>query len=271
METFKLTIAYLISPLSLVLGIQAVGWLLWWRRKRRAAIVSIAVGSFVLLLASLPVLSYGVNRDREYVYGPLDPDPGLDAGGPVLVVVLGTGFNPDPYLPPNSQVSASFLARLLEGVRIVRSREGDDAVSNAQLMVSVAGDFEIAEKRAFLARMVQMLALDGDRVALIGDAESTADEAAAVNARLEQQDEHPQQKQQLVVVTSAGHMPRAMRIFEDAGMEPIAAPADFYTQRAENPHGEAWKLWLPSPGGLGGSGQLVYEWAASVWHAVSGK
>ncbi|MFV2093059.1 MAG: hypothetical protein ACC634_08240, partial [Hyphomicrobiales bacterium] len=87
-----------------------------------------------------------------------------------VVVVLGTGFHQDPWLPANSRVSGGFHARFLEGVRIYRSRP------DVRLLVSVANDeADAAEKRVFLDAMVGLLPLDPKRVGLITEAGSTAD------------------------------------------------------------------------------------------------
>lgn len=256
METFKLIVAAIISPLIIALMIQGVGWILWLRKRRRTAIIVIASGFAVLLIGSLPVLSSNRNRDREYMHPPLDP-AALASDQPVLAVVLGTGFNPDPYLPPNSQASASFHARFIEGVRVFRSHP------DVRLLVSVAGKRDEADKRKYLAAMVEILALDSSRVELIADAESTADEASLVKVQLK--------GEQLVVVTSAGHMPRAIQTFRKEAMEPVPAPADFHAARKGNPHAKPWKNWIPSSGGIGGNRQMIYEWMASIWNAMGGK
>lgn len=60
--------------------------------------------------------------------------------------------------------------------------------------------------------------------------------------------EHPQnvktfvQTEPFVLVTSAYHMPRAMFVFESAGLTPIPYPVDFYTHA-----GFVWNDFVPSP------------------------
>lgn len=236
--------------------IQALAWCFWRTKRRKLAVILLAVGFGVLVIGSLPVLSFAANRNREFVYRPLQPETDLDPAQPVLVFVLGTGFNPDSWLPPNSRVSGTFLARLLEADRIYHSRP------NVRLLVSVANeDAAPADKQAFLTAMIKLLWLDPERVDLVSEAESTDDEARLL-AR------HLRKDEQLVLVTSASHMPRAMTIFKDAGRKPAAAPTDFQYPRAGSLEDKAWERWVPSSEGIGGSHQMIYEALASLWQGV---
>lgn len=261
MENFKLLIASLISPLFIALGLQLAAWI-FWRKKRRLALGLLFSGGLALLTGSLPILSYANNRDREFVHPPLDIATRLTKSRPVLAVVLGTGFNPDPELPANSRVSGGFHARLLEGVRLYRQRD------DVHLLISVAGKAPAETKRKFLNEMIDILNLDKKRVDIIDDGESTADEADATRKRIE---EHGYATHQVVVVSSAGHMPRAMKIFADDGLAPVGAPADFHFDRKGNPNAKLWRQWIPSGGGMEGTRQMLYEATASIWHAIGGQ
>jgi uncharacterized SAM-binding protein YcdF (DUF218 family) len=171
------------------------------------------------------------------------------------VAVLGSGFNPDPQMPANSQVGPAFLARLLEGIRILRYRP------DIQLVVSVAGEADETSKSQFLAAMLQLLSIDTQRVRLITTAESTLDEAALVNKL-------NLQKVPVVLATSASHMPRAVRIFTEAGMTTVAAPTDFGFVRAGSPRDKVWLRWIPSTDGVAGNHTWLYEKVATLWQMV---
>lgn len=253
METLKLFIAWALSPLIITMALQILAWGLWARKRRRFALGLLAGSLAFLLVGSLPVFSYERNRTREYVFEPLDLDgDALSPDRPALVVVMGTGFNPDPWLPPNSRVSGAAHARFLEAVRIYRSRPG------ARLLVSVADiDVEPAEKRKYLDAMVEWFRLAPERVDLVTKAECTEDEATLAA-------EHRREGERLVVVTTAGHMPRAMKIFGAAGLEPIAAPCDFNLPRKGSPEDKWWKKWIPSAYGVMGTQAMLYEWVAGL-------
>lgn len=93
METFKSIAAWVISPLILGLIIQALGWCFWPTKRLKLTVILLGAGFGVLAIGSLPVLSFSLNRHREFVYRPMDSATGLDPGQLVHVLVLRTGFN----------------------------------------------------------------------------------------------------------------------------------------------------------------------------------
>ncbi len=248
-EFLKSFVAWALSPLVLALSLQLAAWFL--RSRRRTALSLAAAGWTLLLVGSLPVLSYESNRSRERIHPPLDASKAA-ADAPAAIVVLGTGFNPDPELPANSRVSGGFHARLLEGLRLFRE------LPQSRLIVSVANIRASREdKEAFLAGMLALLQVDPGRVELIAEAESTEDEARLASQLL-------RPGEPLVLATSAGHMPRAMATFANAGFEPIAAPCDFVYPRRGSPNDRWWRQWIPSAGGAGSTQQMLYETTASL-------
>ena len=257
METFKLIVAGFLSPMLICLSLQAVGWLIYLRKGGRMSLQIIAAGTLVLTIGGLSGLTYESARAREHAYPPLNIAAGLDTDQPALVVVLGTGFNPDPEMPANSQVSSTFHTRLLEGIRVYRQH------SQARLLVSVAGEADAETKRSFFDQMIELLQLDPSRVSIMTEAKSTTDEADEVARQ--------RKNEQIVVVSSAGHMMRAMEIFADAGLDPIAAPSEFWFPRAGSELDKVWPRWIPSTGGINSNHQWLYETAASLWHKISGE
>ena len=93
------------------------------------------------------------------------------------------------------------------------------------------------------------------------EAESTADEADEVARQ--------HKDEQIVVVSSAAHMVRAMEIFSDKGLEPIPAPSEFWFPRAGSPEDRIWPRWIPSTAGINSNHQWLYETVASLWHKIS--
>lgn len=255
MELIKAIIADCLSPMVICLLLQFIGWLAWWKQKKRLGLTLIAVGTLVLSIGGLSGLTHESRRAMEYSFTPVDTAT-VDSAQPSLIVVLGTGFNDDPNMPANSQVSGTFLSRIIEGVRIYRRSP------NARLLISVAGEADEESKVAFLSGMVAMLRLDSDRVSLIATAESTADEAQLVADQFD--------SGQLFLVTSAGHMQRAMTVFVDAKLTPTAAPAAYQFARTGTSSQQGWRHWVPSTAGVNGNQQWMYEKVALLWHNVSG-
>ena len=224
----------------------------FWARKRPTAALRTFAAAFVfLLLGSLSGWTYNQRRQAEFMYPPLLANKMENVPSAPLVVVLGTGFNSDPELPFTSQVSGTFLARLIEGVRVHR------LYPDSRLVVSIAGRADEKDKRQFFAHMASLLSLDPQRIDLITTAKSTGDEVVATQAL--------SQGQPTIVVTSAGHMLRAMTLFSSANLSPIAAPTDFGFPRAGSPNDIVWQRWIPSTDGIGSNHQWLYERVAMVW------
>lgn len=257
METFKLLVAGFLSPMLICLSLQVIGWLIYLQKRNRISLQIIAAGTVVLVVGGLSGMTYESARAREHAYQPLKVKTSLDGTQPALIIVLGTGFNPDPELPPNSQVSSTFHSRLLEGIRILRQHP------NSRLLVSIAGEADAETKRNFFDQMIELLQLDPSRVSIITEAKSTADEAEEVARQ--------RKNEQIVVVSSAGHMMRAMEIFSDGGLNPVAAPSEFWIPRAGSPGDKIWPRWIPSTSGINSNHQWLYETAASLWHKISGR
>ncbi|HEX7046516.1 MAG TPA: YdcF family protein [Gammaproteobacteria bacterium] len=72
-------------------------------------------------------------------------------------------------------------------------------------------------------------------------------------------------ERQIIIVTSAMHMPRAMAVANELGLEAIAAPADFRAKQDMT-----WRAWLPDSGTRPLLKQVLHEWLGRAWYAVRG-
>ncbi len=254
MEFFKAFIAACLSPVVLALMLQLPGWLLL-RKRRRLGLCLVASGTAALLLGSLGGWTLELRRSAQYSFPPADVR--LIPESPVVIVVLGTGMNPDPELPANSQVGGAFLSRLIEGVRLLRARP------DAELVVSIAGKASEFEKQKFWSAISGILLLQDARCTVLTTAESTLDEAELVRPLV--------QGKTVLLATSAAHISRAVRIFTEEGIRVIAAPTDFSMARKGTAGDRSWLNWLPSTDGLAGNQAWLYETVASLWQGVRGR
>jgi uncharacterized SAM-binding protein YcdF (DUF218 family) len=69
------------------------------------------------------------------------------------------------------------------------------------------------------------------------------------------------------LVTSAGHMPRAMRMFMRSGTQPIAAPTDFHAVWAPFQITD----FFPQAGTLANTERAFYEYLGLCWGLVRGQ
>ena len=69
--------------------------------------------------------------------------------------------------------------------------------------------------------------------------------------------------EQVILVTHAAHMPRAVEAFERAGLGVTAAPTVFTT----TPTGDRGVVdWLPSSNALNTTAWALYEYAGRLWY-----
>jgi uncharacterized SAM-binding protein YcdF (DUF218 family) len=216
----KKLLGYMLMPVPLaallVLAAVALRWVNLAPRARRWLIVA-AAGGLVLL---------GNNGVANLLVRPLErqfpPVPELAAGVPVptglagckWVVVLGSGHADADGFSANNQLSPAGIARLTEGVRLMRALPPD-----TRLVVSGPGPEGRPSHAEVLVRAAVALGVARERIVKIETARDTEDEAGEV------------QKiaggAAVALVTSAWHMPRALALFRHAGADARPCPADF--------------------------------------------
>ena len=169
------------------------------------------------------------------------------------IVVLGGGSRADKALTPEDRLGDASLKRLLEGVRLSR------LLPQARLVLS-GGDYRGISPDALIMQQVALeLGVVRERIILEAASWDTADQVKLLRARLG--------KSPFYLVTSAGHMPRAMRMFKRSGMQPIAAPTDFHALWAPLQITD----FFPQAGVLANTEGAFYEYLGIVWGWVGGQ
>jgi uncharacterized SAM-binding protein YcdF (DUF218 family) len=73
-------------------------------------------------------------------------------------------------------------------------------------------------------------------------------------------------QKKLVIVTDATHMPRAMRIFKDSGLDAVPAPTNFYIRHGTKEN--RWS-WIPSGEYINLMEIAMHEYAGMFWYKLS--
>ncbi len=233
-----------VTPSVVVVAMLLLGTLLLcfertWKWGRRL----VAAGVVVLLF-----LAYGVPFDRigQWLEGRypavLVPAQLPEAGAIRWVVVLGGGHRADAFLPPSAQPSEESLYRIVEGVRL------HEALPESRLLFSGYGAQDSISSARVGAGLAGTLGVSADRMVLEEAPRTTAEEAVQIRARI---GDEP-----FLLVTSAFHMPRAVRLFEQAGLSPIPAPTG---HRAFD--SRRWQLdwFIPSPRRIVNGDAVMHE------------
>ena len=213
-------------PTGLITILIVLAFIFW---KKRKASLGLLLTAFVILVAAGNKYSAGtLARSLEWQY------PALPAGTTADVIVVLSGGT-EPALPPRSTVE-----------------------------INSSGDRVLYAARLYQEGSAPVLLLTGGNIAFLGGSPSTpADDMATLLELtgvprsamiIENQSQNTLQNAQnscaiikakgytnLILVTSAFHMPRSVALFEAQGCPVIPAPTDFSITEA------GWQqLWHPS-------------------------
>ena len=231
----------LVSPLILALLMAVAAGacrIAGWRRSARWLVICAAATAY---LGSLIPVGEALLVPLEGQYPPLAADVPLQDIG--TIVVLGSGYTPRASVPVTAALDEDALVRIVEGLRLARRLPGVRLVVTGGAPL---GDIPVALGYAQIAR--DFGTADASLVALQSPRD-TAAEARAVAPLLG--------GAPFVLVTSAYHMPRAVRLMQRAGQHPIPAPTG---QRVGAFPWRGFHRWLPTSAGLRDTELALHEY-----------
>lgn len=251
---FKRIIVLCLSPLTISLGLIILGLICLWSGRRPKLGRGLAVTGLVLLImASYGQFSRNYLARMERQYDPLNlaTQPTSTVSQIRFVVVLGSGHISDPRLPVNSQVSAGSLFRIVEGIRLHRH------LPDSRLILTGGPGFDTVPNAEVVAAVAMEIGIPRDNLIILSRPRDTREEAVNVKVFAG--------TAPFALVTSAVHMPRAMKVFKAEGMNPLPAPTEFAFPAIQKPEPESF---LPTVRGLGYSQQVLYEILASIQETI---
>jgi uncharacterized SAM-binding protein YcdF (DUF218 family) len=231
----------LATPFMIALILGAAAALCRARGRRRAAMWLLVSMLAILYMGSLLSVGEALLTPLEAQYPPLRDDAPLQNVS--AIVVLGSSYMPRDSVPVTAALDADGLARVVEGLRLARRLPGVRLVVSGGALpghtpgalgyAKLAHDFGVADA----SLVVLQWPLD------------TSAEARAVAALLN--------GAPFLLVTSAYHMPRAVRLMQRAGQHPIPAPTG---QRLGAWPAMYLHLWLPSSAGMRDTEIALHEY-----------
>jgi len=210
-------------------------------------------GAAVLVLLSAPVTSNVLMRGLESAYPPIAPAQCQPADA---AVVLGGGASEG--MRPGSVDWNEAADRFAGGVELFQT-------GRVQNLIFTRGKMPWSDARdegSLLREEAMRRGIQDARILLThGDAGNTADEAREV-ARLVNE----RGWKRLVVVTSAFHMRRAMRLFEGAAPHVSAYPVDY---RSHKRIGREWTDWMLRADALKDTEEAMKEFWGLAWYGMT--
>jgi uncharacterized SAM-binding protein YcdF (DUF218 family) len=245
----KQLVGALATPLAIALLISAAAGICRALGRRRTAVWLLVSAATVAYLGAIAPVGDALLGPLERWYPPLRQEETLP---PVeYIVVLGSSYTPQDGVPVTAALDGDGLARIVEGIRLARQ------LGDVRLVVSGGAPPGRVAPALGYAELARGLGVDEASLIVLSAALDTDAEARDVAALV---NDEP-----FLLVTSAYHMPRAVRLMERAGAHPIPAPTG---QRVNETAGGRWRGWLPTSGGLRETERALHEYLGLAAIAV---
>jgi uncharacterized SAM-binding protein YcdF (DUF218 family) len=244
-DTRGIRLSHLLTASGIVYLLAALGLLaLTWPRARRLGCWLLGGAAGTLLLFSSGRVAAALMAPLEYAYPAVHSAqdfPGVDR----IVVLTGYAAD-DPEMPLTGRLHYSSAQRVTMTLQLARSCVG--------CRVIVSGEKTTAH---VMAEVLIALGLPAERLELEDVSRTTAESARELRARL--------LGRKFFLVTSAGHMTRAMAVVRKAGLDAIAVPTDHQLPRR-------WTTaeLRPSPESLRASDLAIHEYLGRLWYRIRG-
>ena len=232
----------LLMPVPIILLLLFWALLLLVRKKTRWLGVPFVLLAFVLLfVASYAPLSSRLTGPLEQQFASYHPG----ATPVTYIAVLGSGHVSGGGLPITSELKPEGVVRLVEGIRIYRLNPGSKLIFTG---------YQGGDPISYSDKIVELalaLGVPAEDILAFSGPKDTADEAKLIAEKFPGAN--------LVLVTSAAHLPRAMGLFRSVGLAPIPAPTNHLTRPVRS-------YWLfPSAHSLSRSQTWLYEKLGLFW------
>ena len=253
----------LIYPLGIGLLLQLIAIS---GHKRRWALPLSITGWLVIAVPAMPVVSNALLRQLENQAATLTPKaiPQADA-----VLVLGGGIRPAPIKGLGVEVNEAG-DRLLCGVRLWKQGTAPVLITSGA-RVNFQPNDPIAPEAVLSQQLAEELGVPTSAVLLNDQARTTAEEAQRINELTAEQG-----WKQLILVSSAFHMPRALASFRrqsDLKIIPVACDYRLDPQSKDQPF--SWQELMidliPSSGSLNQTTQVLKEHLGLLVYKMRGQ
>lgn len=206
----------LIYPLGLTCFLLALSLIWLWKFPRRS-LIAIAAALLILFCSSNPLIASTLVKTLEWQYFPPDPMPAADA----IVVLGGSTY---AQSPPRPWVEVSEAGdRVLYGVKLYQDGIAPLLVFSGGRIAWKDGGPPEAED---MAKIALVMGVPDRNILRENDSLNTYQNAVNTAKILQQR-----QIIDILLVTSAVHMPRAKAIFDKQGFKVTAAPTDYWVSQ----------------------------------------
>ncbi len=206
----------LLSPVFLTCLLCLAAGILAARRKI-TSVALLAFAAFLLLYAAAsPLVALALTRELEKQYDEQASYPKVRA-----IVLLGGAMIPD--LPPRRHPKVNESGdRLLEAARLWRAGLAPTLIATGGAIPFLTG-YDKDEASLYARLLTELFDVPDSAILRVSGSQNTYEDALYVSRLFEKNG----MRKEILLVTSAMHMPRAARLFRKQGFTVYPAPTDF--------------------------------------------
>ena len=258
MSAFALgkVLTQLAYPLCLALGLVAIALVQLARRRLSAVRLCLVAALLLLVPPSVPACSFHLRNWLETRYRPVAPEAAPRAGA---IVLLGGAIAP-PHPPYYWTDLNGAVDRIFHAARLWRAGKAPIVVSSGGGGPYIGGPQTPSEA---MADVLVELGVSRDAIVLEKQSRNTYENALYSKQLLDERG-----IRDVLVVTSASHMLRALAVFRSLGLHAIPAPTDYEGGGAID---YTWPtVWIPDAGALVGTGMAMKEYLGIAVYTLRG-
>ncbi|WP_321778196.1 YdcF family protein [Sulfurimonas sp.] len=242
----KKWVSFFVEPYGMILLLFIFWYLFLKMKKKKLSTASLYLAFTLMFLFSYPPSSNFLITNLEDMQTKYDYKQEAK-----YIHVLGSGHNTDASQPLSSQVRATGLTRVVEGVVIYNHLKGSKLI-----FTGYAGKTDISNAQMH-AKMAIELGVKAEDI-IVGKEPKDTKEEALFSKKIVKDSS-------LILVTSASHMPRAVRLFSSYGLNVISASTDF--QKRD----DISLFMLPSIDSFENSQRAMHEYYGILWSKLRSK
>lgn len=176
--------------------------------------LNLALAFIFYLLASTRYIPSKLLLHKEQKFEVLNVEK-IDPNKKYFIHVLGSGYTKDERLYASQMLTLTALARLCEGIRLHHILE------NSKLVTSGASKRGIESQASVTKKAAIEMGIQPSDIYILEEPTTTSEEVNAFVSRFGTD-------VNLIVASDATHLPRALQMYKDVGIEAIAAPTNFH-------------------------------------------
>ena len=245
--SIKKAITFFVEPFGIILALGFIGFYFLLVKSFIKATILLSLSFLFLIIFSHPLIGNFLIQQLESQYTKYN----YSHDDIAYIHVLGHGHYDNELWPLSSQIGGASLKRTIEGIAIYKK------LNNPNIKLIFTGyagsnnDISNAEINASIARIA---GIKDTNMIINGKPKDTKEEANFTKSIVADKP--------FILVTSALHMPRAIKLFNDLGLSPIPAPTDF------KGGGEIKLLSIPSVNSVSKASAAIHEYLGSIWASI---